>query len=121
LFSWQESTSGASGGAYRRGIASAERCIMSIGMESGCVAKILKLIKNNRVVAAKTNSSRENEYVFYSFYLCSIVAYIIFLMSLKIFATQPVLLPVLRLSVVDNSDLSPNCLTILLNPVYASL
>jgi len=45
---------------------------------NGCVAKIFKLIKNDRVVAAKTNSSKESEYVFYSFYLCSIVEYILF-------------------------------------------
>ena len=45
---------------------------------SGCVAKIFKLIKNDRVIAAKTHSSRENGYAFYSFYLCSIVEYIPF-------------------------------------------
>ncbi len=37
--------------------------------------KIFKLIKNEHVITAKTNSSRENGYVFYSFYLCSMIEY----------------------------------------------
>ena len=37
--------------------------------------KIFKLIKCERVIAEKTNSSRENEYTFYTFYLCWIVEY----------------------------------------------
>jgi hypothetical protein len=42
----------------------------------GSVVKIFKLIKNERVIAATTNSSRENKYTFYMFYLCLIVEYI---------------------------------------------
>jgi hypothetical protein len=45
---------------------------------SGCVAKIFKLSKIDRVIAAKTNSFRENGYTFYLFYPCSIVEYIPF-------------------------------------------
>jgi hypothetical protein len=44
----------------------------------GCVANIFKLITCERVIAAKTNASRENEYILYTFYLCRIVEYIPF-------------------------------------------
>jgi hypothetical protein len=52
------------------------------------VAKIFKFIKSEHVIAATTNSSRENGYIFYLFYLCSIVEYILF-DELKKFATEP--------------------------------
>jgi hypothetical protein len=52
--------------------------LSSEGISGGCVAKIFKLIKIDRVIAAKTHSFRENEYTFYQFYPCSIIEYISF-------------------------------------------
>ena len=46
--------------------------------KNGCVAKIFKLIKIKRVIAVKTNSSTENRYTFYTFYLPSTVECILF-------------------------------------------
>jgi hypothetical protein len=45
---------------------------------TGSVAKIFKLIKCERGIAAKINCSRESGYVFYTFYLRSSVEYIHF-------------------------------------------
>jgi len=54
------------------------RRLRKVVTNTGCVAKIFKLIKIECVIAAKTNPFRENEYTFYLFYPCSIVDYISF-------------------------------------------
>ncbi len=50
--------------------------LLRMGM--GSVAKIFKLIKCERGIAAKINFSRENGYTFYMFYFLSSVEYIHF-------------------------------------------